>query len=99
MSKRSLILLVAAVAVWCLGASAALAQDQAGTAAPNVTAPSTSQLPSDPYLGGAIVTKVPMARFCRDYGQCEFEPNGTPCDTPQGCVCGYSGFRRKCGRF
>ena len=64
-----------------------------------VAASAPPSLAMDPYMGGELQSKVPMARFCVDSGQCEFQPNGTPCDTPQGCVCGWSSSRRRCGRF
>jgi hypothetical protein len=28
-----------------------------------------------------------MAPECNDFGQCEGVVHGTPCDTPQGCIC------------
>src|SRR4051794_38814508 len=85
MSKRWLVLPLMMAA--CLTAAAALAQDQPAKAggqtivATSVVAPS-KVLPTDPYLGGTVVTKVHMARFCQDYGQCQSSvPPGEPCDT------------------
>jgi hypothetical protein len=94
MSKRWLFLL-AVVALWCLTASLAMAQSQ-----PSV-APAATVAAPDPYVGGPIESKVPLARFCRDTipSVCEGIPPGDPCDTPAGCVCGYSGGHVRCGRF
>ena len=98
MSKRTLLLLVALVAGG-FAASSASAQDSAAPVTPTVSAAPAPALPADPYLGGALATRVPQATACRDEGQCEFQPNGTKCDTPKGCVCGWAGGQRECGRW
>ena len=98
MSKRTLLLLVALVAGG-FAASTTSAQAAAAPVTPTVSAVTAVSLPADPYLGGALATHVVEAVACRDWGQCELNPNGTPCDTPRGCVCGWSGTKRKCGRY
>ena len=101
MSKRSLFLLFAVVAMWCLTATLAMAQDQPGAAAPSAAMVSAGQPASDPYLGGPIESKVPLARFCRDEipSVCNSLAPGDPCDTPIGCICGYASGHLRCGRF
>ena len=96
-------LLAFTLLIFGLGISAsAMAAVPAKSVAPTtvaVTAKAPPSLAMDPYLGGELQSKVPMARYCVDYGQCELMPNGDPCDTPQGCVCGWTFSGRKCGRF
>lgn len=98
--KRALMLL-GILAIACLGAGvAAAAETPAPT--PVLVATSSPAAPAmDPYLGGEFMTWVPSAKECANSepSQCEFQPNGHPCDTPAGCVCGWSGGQRKCGRF
>lgn len=104
--KRTL-LLIGFIVAGCLGMGTALA-DTAPTA-PVVLGTSTAPAPlaleisatpeMDPYLGGELRTQVPSALRCRDEGQCELMPNGDKCDTPKGCVCGWSGGQRACGRW
>jgi len=96
--KRTLVLF-ALLMVCCLGVGAAAAADATAPAKAPVALSTTSTLTMDPYLGGDLQSRVPMARFCRDWGQCELNPNGDPCDTPTGCVCGWAGGQRRCGRF
>jgi len=108
--KRTLLLIGLTVA-GCLSMGIALA-DTAPTApspvvlgAPATPAPlalGASTAPDmDPYLGGELKTQVPSALRCRDEipSVCESLPNGDKCDTPKGCVCGWSGGQRACGRF
>lgn len=99
--RRTLLALVLLIAGLGISTSAKAAVPAKSVAPTQVAAAATvpPSLPVDPYLGGQLQSKVPMARFCVDSGQCDFQPNGSPCDTPQGCVCGWSGTRRKCGRF
>jgi hypothetical protein len=99
MSKPRLLLLVMVVAVSCLASAVALGSDQAPAAGPAYAAPSSSMPSADPFLGGEIATRIPLAQYCQDYGQCASTPPGTPCDTPRGCVCGYSSGQLRCGRF
>lgn len=54
---------------------------------------------NDPYLGGDLSSQVPTATNCNNFGQCDGIAPGTPCDTPIGCVCGYSHAKYLCGRF
>src|SRR5262245_31190885 len=87
----------------CLGFGVASAKvaAPAKSAAPAVAAvASVAPTPAiDPYLGGSLKAKVPMAHFCTDNPQCKQLADGTPCDTPAGCVCGFNGFKRVCGHF
>lgn len=98
MSKRTLLLLAALVAAG-FTASATSAHATAAPAAPTVTATAPADLPADPLLGGTLATSVPRATFCADEGQCEYLANGTKCAAPKGCVCGWSGGQRACGRW
>jgi hypothetical protein len=97
--KRILFLLVV-VALGCLAAGVAMAAPSHDAASPATTI-SSDPLSPDPYLGGAIESKVPMAHFCRDTipSVCQQLAPGDPCDTPIGCICGYSGGQLICGRF
>lgn len=99
--RRTLLAFALLIAGLGFGVSAKAAVPAKSEAPTQVTvaAPVPPGLAMDPYLGGELQSKVPMARFCVDSGQCEFQPNGTPCDTPQGCVCGWTSHGRKCGRF
>ena len=103
--KRALTLF-ALIAIVGLSSGAAAAEVAAAKTAPAPvtlsTPPPATPSPTlavDPYLGGELQSRVPMARFCRDWGQCELQPNGDPCDTPVGCVCGWGGGQRRCGRW
>jgi hypothetical protein len=95
---KRLLFLVVLVAMGSLAAAVVMAAPSHHAASPATTL-SSAQPALDPYLGGPIESRVPMAHFCQDYGQCDFTPPGDPCDTPRGCVCGYSSGRLRCGRF
>ena len=94
---KKFLLLLAVVAMGCLAAGAAMA----GPSSPSPATLSSTQPALDPYLGGVIDSKVPMAKNCSDTipSVCQNLAPGDSCDSPVGCVCGYSSGRLRCGRF
>lgn len=101
MVRISQVLGVLILGVLLLGAShQAIAATSPAVGAPSVQNhhPTPSPAP-DPFLGGDLTSKVPVATRCNDYHQCDNLVPGTPCDTPIGCICGYSGMKAVCARF
>lgn len=96
---RKLALLVLGIAILSCCSALAFAADKPAPATPATL--SQAQPSLDPYLGSPIQSRVPMARQCRDEipSVCQYKAPGDPCDTPVGCICGYSSGQLRCGRF
>lgn len=74
-----------AFVAWSPATASPLGEAVAGVRASDPVAMPT--LSVDPLLDAVIVSTVFPAEKCNDFGQCAGQPNYTPCDTPQGCVC------------